>query len=220
MNRQLLPLAIGKSCRAYASTAGMPRRSHRGRGQQLPTSSQLAHAPAMFEPSGTLFAYHWPRRIGQFSQKDAGWLGGLSRAMLGSLFQSTTIPVLEQVLAFSQARHDVLAGNIANLNTPGYQVRDLSVDAFQDLLEKAIDARPESPGIQSRSLNLQQAVERDERLRKVKDSLPSILMHDGSNVGLEQQVAELSKNQMMHNMAISIMSSQFRMLQAAISERV
>ena len=41
------------------------------------------------------------------------------------IFQSTTIPVLEQVVNFTEARHTVLAGNLANLHTPGYQARDL-----------------------------------------------------------------------------------------------
>ena len=48
--------------------------------------------------------------------------------MYQSIFGSTSIPVLEQTVHFTQARHNVLAGNIANLDTPGYQVRDLSVE--------------------------------------------------------------------------------------------
>ena len=46
--------------------------------------------------------------------------------MLSSMFQSSTIPVLEQVVNFTEARHGVLAGNVANLDTPGYKTRDLS----------------------------------------------------------------------------------------------
>ena len=34
--------------------------------------------------------------------------------MLSGLFQSTTIPVLQEAVNFAQARHTVLAGNIAN----------------------------------------------------------------------------------------------------------
>jgi flagellar basal-body rod protein FlgB len=49
--------------------------------------------------------------------------------------------------------------------------------------------------------------------------MQSILMHDDSNVGLEQQVAAISKNQMQHNLALTIMNAQFRQLQTAISER-
>ena len=47
------------------------------------------------------------------------------------LFQSTSIPVLLEVVKFTKARHAVLAGNIANIDTPGYQARDLSVEDFQ-----------------------------------------------------------------------------------------
>ena len=60
--------------------------------------------------------------------------------MLPNLFSSTTIPVLGEVLNFAQARHTVLAGNIANVNTPGYRLRDLSQTAFQEQLKEAIAA--------------------------------------------------------------------------------
>ena len=111
----------------------------------------------------------------------------------------------------------MLAGNIANMDVPGYQVRDLSVDTFQDRLRNAIQARheqhePISPGLMRKSP--------EHEMRQVKDSLKHILYHDGSNVSVEHQVTEVSKNQFMHNLAISIMSSQFRLLEAAISERV
>ena len=54
---------------------------------------------------------------------------------------------------------------------------------------------------------------------KVRDDLNNILYHDQSNVGLEQQVAEITKNHMQHNLALTIMNSQFRLLQTAVSER-
>jgi flagellar basal-body rod protein FlgB len=72
--------------------------------------------------------------------------------MLQGLFGSTNIPVLAEVLNFTQARQGVLAGNIANVNTPGYRLRDLSQTAFQEKLKDAIDqarasGQPLSPGI-------------------------------------------------------------------------
>ena len=72
--------------------------------------------------------------------------------MISSVIQGTTIPVLEQVVNFTQARHQVLAGNIANLDTPDYQVRDLSVETFQQRLQEAIEARQQerrdvTPGV-------------------------------------------------------------------------
>ena len=67
--------------------------------------------------------------------------------MLSSLFQSSTLPVLEQVVNFTEARHGVLAGNIANLDTPGYKTRDLSPELFQQRLKEAIETKnqPVSP---------------------------------------------------------------------------
>ena len=41
--------------------------------------------------------------------------------MLPQLFGSTTIPALGEVLNFTQSRHTVLAGNVVNVNTPGYR---------------------------------------------------------------------------------------------------
>jgi flagellar basal-body rod protein FlgB len=148
--------------------------------------------------------------------------------MLPSIFQSSTIPVLEQVVNFTESRHGVLAGNVANLDTPGYKTRDLSPVQFQESLKEAIDVRkqPITP-YDSRSFGLQSTHDAQQReakqlaaFGKVKDSLKSILRHDGDDVSVEQQVNEIVKNQQEHNLAVNIMSAQFRLLRAAITERV
>ena len=137
--------------------------------------------------------------------------------MLPNILNASTIPFLQETVNFTQARHNVLAGNIANLDTPGYKVRDLSVDTFQQRLKAAMEARhtkqePVSPGIVDAPA--------DEPMRQVRESLKNILYHDDSNVSLEHQITEITKNQMLHNTAITIMTQQFRLLQAAVSERV
>lgn len=136
--------------------------------------------------------------------------------MLSQLFAGTTIPALEQVVNFSQARHAVLAGNIANFDTPGYRVRDLSPERFQTRLAAALKQRdaegPVSPGDLAAFPN--------RRLEHVSEDMEGLLFHDNSNGALEQQVAALAKNQQQHNLAIAVMTNQFRLLQTAISERV
>jgi flagellar basal-body rod protein FlgB len=143
--------------------------------------------------------------------------------MLSSLFDSSAIPVLEQVVSFTQARHGVLAGNIANMDTPGYRTRDLSPDAFQENLKEALEASKRRPASQSESDFVSPGHLRPHResadFSKVRDSIKSILYHDDSDVSLERQVAEISKNQAQHNLALTIMNAQFRLLRAAITER-
>jgi flagellar basal-body rod protein FlgB len=139
---------------------------------------------------------------------------GLEAVVSASLFNASVIPVVEQAVKFGQARHNVLAGNIANLDTPGYRARDLSVDAFQERLQEAIDIKnsPESAGIINNDAT-------GETLR-MPDAFQTILRHDDARVSMEQQVAELTKNQMQYNTALSVLTQQFRLLQTAISERL
>ena len=137
--------------------------------------------------------------------------------MLANLFNSTSIPALGEVLNFAQARQTVLAGNIANVNTPGYHLRDLSQTEFQQRLKEAITAsqkanQPMSPGVS--------ASRPGDPMRQVRSSLENIIYHDDTNIDLEKQVAEMTKNQLLHNFALTVMTDQFQLLQSAISERV
>jgi len=137
--------------------------------------------------------------------------------MINGLFDNTTIPILGEATSFAQARHNVLAGNLANLDVPGYEVRDLSTETFQERLAEAIQARREShqpvaSGVWSSDSG--------DAMQRVRDSMKSIVRHDDVNVGIEQQVLEISKNQFLHNLAITVMGSQFRLLQTIVSERL
>lgn len=137
-----------------------------------------------------------------------------------NFLNSTTVPALEQTAIFSQARHAVLAGNLANLDTPDYRSRDLSVNRFQEALAESIQrqqnpsarllAAGETPGI----------VATDSRFDSApRAAMQEVVYHDGSDVGLEHQVTQIAKNQHMHNLAVALMRNQFGVLQAAISER-
>jgi flagellar basal-body rod protein FlgB len=137
--------------------------------------------------------------------------------MLSGLFNSTTIPALGEVLNFAQARHTVLAGNVANVNTPGYRLRDLSQTEFQQRLKEAIAAsrtsyEPLSPGLAYS--------EPGDPMRQVRSSLQNMVYHDDTNIDLEKQVAEMTKNHLLHNFALTVMTDQFQLLQTAISERI
>ena len=143
--------------------------------------------------------------------------------MLSSIFDSSTVPVLEQVVNFTQARHGVLAGNIANLDTPGYKTRDISPDEFQNRLQEAVESRREKALSPTYEINARLAGRNTatgfDGMDKVRESAKSILYHDNSDVSIEQQVAEISKNHALHNLALNIMTAQFRLMRAAITER-
>ncbi len=136
--------------------------------------------------------------------------------MFTGIFQSTAIPVLEQLVNFAEARQTVLAGNVANLHTPGYQARDLSVAEFQTRLKAAIEARDEAPSTRSPG---DVAADYSRMIGQASHNSQGILYHDQSNDSVEFQVTEMVKNQLQHNLALSILTSQMRLLEAAVSER-
>jgi flagellar basal-body rod protein FlgB len=153
--------------------------------------------------------------------------------MLSTLFGTTAVPLLEQVVNFTEARHGVLAGNIANIDTPGYKTQDLSPQLFQQKLREAVDAskvqQPADNGYTNFGFGnyatpptspVGQVDRNFAAFDKVKDSYKSILRHDGVNVSMENQINQMVKNQQEHNMAAGILSNQFRLLRVAISERV
>lgn len=144
------------------------------------------------------------------------------------MFSNPTLKSLEQTVAFTERRHAILAGNVANTDTPDYQSKDLSVDTFQKSLRDAIQAERQeeemSPGLRLSLLasgnDATQPSFADSKkvaMENVRDSMKQIVYHDGSDDSLEMQVTQIAKNQSMHTMAVAMMKSQFRQLQMAIT---
>lgn len=133
--------------------------------------------------------------------------------MIQGLFQSTTLPALEETAKFSERRHEVLAGNVANIDTPGYRARDLSVDDFQTSLTRAIERQTHGEAASG------SAGRAGDPFAETRRAMEQLVYHDGNDINLERQVTEISKNQHMHSMAIALMRSQFSTLNAAITER-
>ncbi|HWC88295.1 MAG TPA: hypothetical protein VG433_01530, partial [Pirellulales bacterium] len=124
----------------------------------------------------------------------------------------TNVGIEQQAIEISKNQ---IQHNIANIDTPGYRTRDLDGRMFESQLKDAIRSRDRSHGAES-SLGAAPSVSHFEHVR---DNLKAIVYHDQTNVGIEQQAIEISKNQIQHNIATTILASQFQLLGAAVSER-
>lgn len=145
--------------------------------------------------------------------------------MLNSIIDQTSIPLLEKVAQFGQRRHDVLAGNLANVDTPDYRPRDLPVEDFQQALHDAVAQRRlnESGGSSAAdyfSVRKSPKVNFTEDLFNAVESDPQkITFQDNNNRSIEHEVAKMTKNMMMQNYAVQLMTAQFSLMQSVISER-
>lgn len=135
--------------------------------------------------------------------------------MLPQLFDSTMVPLLEQVARFSERRQEVLAGNIANIDTPEYRRRDLPVEAFHSALQRACTGCA-APGGSSTELK---AHFPDELFRAVEPRAANITFQDGNDRNIEREVMEMTKNALLQSFAVEMLAAQFSMLETVASER-
>jgi flagellar basal-body rod protein FlgB len=147
--------------------------------------------------------------------------------MQSSLLSTPSLDLLEQAAVFGERRHEVLAGNIANISTPTYRMRDLPVREFEQALKAAV-ARQQSPPSTSTSdtpaAKTQPSSRIDdlfpERMFQPSEADPDTLtFQDANNRSLETQVMEMTKNSMMQNFALHLIRFQMNSLQSVISER-
>jgi len=107
--------------------------------------------------------------------------------------------ILSRLLAASELRGQVIAGNIANQNTPGYQRRVVSFE--EKLLDELRDPAGDPTGVEAK-------IELD-------DLAP--IRPDGNNVNLELELNSMRENRLLYETYASILSAQFRMMDNAIT---
>ena len=108
---------------------------------------------------------------------------------------SSSLQKLQQAALFCEARHEVIVNNIANVNTPGFKAKDLSVKSFKEAL-----AASESSGSY-----------------EVIDS-PDVgeVREDGNNISIEAEMSKLSGNAMRHRVLLSLVNHQMTLMEMAL----
>lgn len=144
--------------------------------------------------------------------------------MIADVFNHGATQTLERLVQFTGARHKVIANNIANLSTPYFRPKDLSVDQFQAGLRKAIDRRrsTDTPldGRISQNNSRQLRLENDQLEVNPEPLDENILFHDRNNRDLERIMQDLAENTMAHNAGLELLKNQFDLLRTAIRENL
>lgn len=161
--------------------------------------------------------------------------------MINSITQSSTLPLLEQIAKFSEKRQEVLAGNIAGIDTPEYKSRDLPVDSFHEALSRAARRLTRAPmpnpsqytssllpiEFPSSPLTATRASDSSPIEAEFSDELfqaspipPSELsLQDRGKRSIEHEMTEMTRTLMMQNYAMQMIQAQFDLLEAVIAER-
>ncbi len=119
---------------------------------------------------------------------------------MSTLFDPTSRLVADMIQA-TAFRHRVLAANLANVETPGYQAKEVT---FSNALAEAQALQGERPGDQP-------------MVRSAVDVDPEgVSRRDGNTVDLDRQMVKLVQNTNWHNGLVQILTSRFAMMKTAI----
>ena len=145
--------------------------------------------------------------------------------LIGDVLNSGAIPSLEATLRFAGERHRLIAHNIANLNTPGFQPKDVSPAGFQNALREAIERRREQRGGTEGEFEPIETSEisqgPDGRLT-LSPNTPSgnILFHDRNNRDLERLMQDHAENAGVYRLSADFLRSRYTQIREALAERV
>ncbi|MBF0260930.1 MAG: flagellar basal body rod protein FlgB [Magnetococcales bacterium] len=109
-------------------------------------------------------------------------------------------------------RQEIIASNIANVDTPGYKARRLE---FEDVLRDSMPVGDELPVARTARQHMPMAmhIPVEGELQEVETAIPK---GDQNSVDLEQEMARQSANQLLYNYAAQSMNSQISNLRMVI----
>jgi len=125
-----------------------------------------------------------------------------------------SIPILEKALDLRTARHNVLAANIANMDTPNFK-------AFEVLVEEALQAQQQDTG----HLRLQQThpghlpLRQNARDDLIVQSAPPpefTLRADGNTVDVDTTMGKMAENTIKFKTAAQLIAGKFKSLKNVI----
>jgi flagellar basal-body rod protein FlgB len=119
-----------------------------------------------------------------------------------SMIDTPLMRGLERVLDVSAFRHQIIAANLANIDTPGYRTRDLR--PFAGEIERAMGGGEQSLAGQS--------------FTPIAREIRGLLERpDGNNVSVERESLLLAQNQLRFQVAVQFMKAEFHRMSLAIT---
>lgn len=126
--------------------------------------------------------------------------------MIDELMQRENYVLAKKLLDVSHAKQNAYAGNIANLETPGYKRVDIQTN-FEAQLRRAAGT-DDVKEIRDLQFNL------------VKDLDSPSVRADGNNVQIDQELLKMQKNEIQYEFLANYTSNSLNQLKMAITGRV
>jgi flagellar basal-body rod protein FlgB len=119
--------------------------------------------------------------------------------------ENRLFPEIENLLSWTSKRQQALAGNVANLDTPGYRSKDYSFrEQLSAISMRATANNHISPAEDSSSAQMYEVASKDKP--------------NGNNVDIERELTEITKNGLQYITLVQYLNQKIRTLRTAITE--
>ena len=130
---------------------------------------------------------------------------------MNDITDRSIMAALGRQLTIAVAKQSIAAGNLANLNTPGYRTRDASFDEVLNGRVQGADAPASThPG------HLAGTADATPHQAREVDGLPT--RRDGNNVELDRELLQMSRASADFTAAQTALAAKFRLVRYAINE--
>jgi flagellar basal-body rod protein FlgB len=139
---------------------------------------------------------------------------------IGAGLFNKTIDLMGKSLGLRLERHNLTAGNLANMDTPGYRVRDLK---FEKSLQRAVASANDGKLqlMQTKAEHMPQNDLAGAYQAARQDVKYSVYGRDenGQDVmDIDREMTKLAKNHLVYNTTVQMLAKEFENLKYAISE--
>ncbi|AMD92749.1 flagellar basal body rod protein FlgB [Desulfomicrobium orale] len=125
------------------------------------------------------------------------------------------IDLTARVMDFQIQRQNIVSGNLANINTPGYKARTLE---FEKDLQAALGISQNGPVSRTHPKHLPAKFSPDATEASVVRDLNPRVVQGTDNVDLDRETATMAKNTLMYNTLATVMQKNFSGMKQLIQE--
>ena len=136
-------------------------------------------------------------------------------SLLGKIDKNTLIQ--EKALDAAWLRNEVLSHNIANVDTPTYQRKDVD---FEKYLRGALDSGLDDLIVNNRhNFRFTDTVSLESLKPRVMEEYNTMAMRiDGNNIDIDEEMAQMAKNTIRYNVITQNINGKFSKIKHAIAE--
>jgi len=121
-----------------------------------------------------------------------------------------TINKLERSIDYAATKNNAISTNISNVDTPGYKSKEV---IFKDVLNEELNSSLQAKRTNEKHIPFQANQESSYRIVTNSNTTYN---HNGNNVDIDKEMAELAKNQIYYNSLIDRINGKFGSLKTVV----